>query len=109
MARNSKDINVEIGSRVKRLRMERKLTREGFARLSGYTSNFIQEVERGRSGLSSESIRAFAAALGVSADMLLFGEPGGELGFVVEKLKSVPPDKLPHILAIIHEAVECCT
>lgn len=107
MARNIKDINMEIGSRVKRLRMDRKLTREGFAKLSGYTSNFIQEVERGRSGLSSESIRAFATALGVSTDMILFGETSEEFGFVVEKLKSVPADKLPHVLAIINEAVDC--
>lgn len=98
---------MEIGSRVKSLRMNRKLTREKFAELSGYTSNFIQEVERGRSGLSSESIRAFATALGVSTDKILFGENNDEFAFAVEKLKSVPADKLPHILAIIDEAVEC--
>lgn len=74
MARNIKDINVEIGARVKQLRMDRKLTREEFGKLSGYTANFIQEVERGRSGLSSESIRAFAVALGVSTDMILLGK-----------------------------------
>lgn len=107
MARNIKDINVEIGARVKQLRMDRKLTREGLAELSSYTSNFIQEVERGRSGLSSESIRAFAVALGVSTDMILFGEANEEFAFVVEKLKAVPADKLPHVLAIINEAVEC--
>ena len=39
--------------------------------------------------------------------MILFGETSAEFGFVVEKLKSVPADKLPHILAIINEAVEC--
>lgn len=107
MARNIKDINVEIGTRIKRLRMERKLTREGFAELSGYTSNFIQEVERGRSGLSSESIRAFAVALGVSTDMILFGEANDEFAFIVEKLKAVPANKLSHVLAIINETVEC--
>lgn len=107
MARNIKDINVEIGARVKQLRMDKKLTRDEFGKLSGYTSNFIQEVERGRSGLSSESIRAFAIALGISTDVILFGKPNDEFGFVVEKLKTVPTDKLPHVLAIINEAVEC--
>lgn len=102
MARNIKDINVEIGARVKQLRMDRKLTREKFGKLSGYTANFIQEVERGRSGLSSESIRAFAVALGVSTDMILFGEVNNEYGFVTEKLKEVPADKLPHVLMIIN-------
>ena len=94
MTRNIKDINVEIGARVKQLRMDRKLTREEFGKLSGYTANFIQEVERGRSGLSS--------ALGVSTDMILFGEVNNEYGFVTEKLKEVPADKLPHVLTIIN-------
>lgn len=102
MERNIKDINVEIGARVKQLKMDRKLTREEFGKLSSYTANFIQEVERGRSGLSSESIRAFAVALGVSTNMILFGEVNNEYGFVTEKLKEVPADKLPHVLTIIN-------
>ena len=59
MPRELKTINVEIGARIKENRKAQKLTREQLAELSGYSTNFIQEVERGRSGLSSESIRAF--------------------------------------------------
>ena len=63
MPRTKKDINVEIGARIKEKRLALKLTRDELAQLSGYTANFIQEVERGRSGLSSESIRALSMAL----------------------------------------------
>ena len=63
MPRTLKDINIEVGARIKEKRLAQKLTREDLARLSGYTANFIQEVERGRSGLSSESIRALSMAL----------------------------------------------
>lgn len=45
---------------------------------------------------------AFAVALGVSTDMILFGEVNNEYGFVTEKLKEVPADKLPHVLTIIN-------
>lgn len=107
MPRNVKDINIEIGSRIKGLRTSQKLTREALARLSGYSANFVQEVEIERSGLSSESIRPFAVALGVSTDRILFGEANDEYAFVVEKLKTVPADKLPHVLTIINETVEC--
>ena len=65
MSRVLKDINIEIGARIKEKRLAQKLTREELAQLSGYTANFIQEVERGRSGLSSESIRAMSIALKV--------------------------------------------
>lgn len=34
--------------------------------------------------------------------MMLFGEVNNEYGFVTEKLKEVPADKLPHVLTIIN-------
>lgn len=107
MARPLKDINVEIGSRIKQRRMEQNLTREALAELSGYSANFIQEVERGRSGLSSESIRALSTALKTSADSLLFGNSADDFSHVARMLAAVPADKRRHIVRIIEEAVEC--
>lgn len=107
MARKLKDVNIEIGARIKNERTAQKMTREDLAKLSGYSANFIQEVERGRSGLSSESIRAFAAALNLSADTLLFGRVPDSFEYVIQKLKAVPAEKMPHILKIIDEAIEC--
>ena len=106
-ARPKKDINVEIGARIKEKRLALKLTREELAQLSGYTANFIQEVERGRSGLSSESIRALSATLKVSADNLLFGEAPEEFAYIAQKLQSVPSQKREHIIRIIEEAIAC--
>ena len=107
MARHLKDVNIEIGARIKAERMAQKLTREDLAKLSGYSANFIQEVERGRSGLSSESIRAFAIALNLSTDTLLFGKTSDGYEYVIQKLKTVPAEKLPHVLKILDETIKC--
>lgn len=107
MSRETKSINLEVGTRIKQRRLSLKLTRERLATLSGYSANFVAEVERGRSGLSSESIRAFSSALHISADRLLFGTESDGLEYVLEKLKSVPPEKREHIIRIIEEAVQC--
>lgn len=107
MPRELKNINVEIGARIKENRTAQKLTREQLAELSGYSANFIQEVERGRSGLSSESIRAFSVALKISADTLLFGETPEGFEYIIQKLKTVPPQKLDHVVRILEEAIEC--
>ena len=107
MPRTLKDINIEVGARIKEKRLAQKLTREDLARLSGYTANFIQEVERGRSGLSSESIRALSMALKVSADSLLVGDAPEEFSYIVQKLKEVPPQKREHIIRMIEEAIAC--
>lgn len=107
MSKELKKINIEVGARIKKLRLERKLTREELSVLVGYTKNFIQEVERGRSGLSSESIKAFSKALNVSADALLFGPVSDNHNDILRKLASVPPTKLKHVLAVIDETIEC--
>lgn len=107
MAREPKGINIEVGARIKHLRQELKLTREELAALAGYSSNFIQEVERGRSGLSSESIKAFAVALNVSSDSLLFGINQGECILIARKLSEIPEDKRRHILKILDEIIKC--
>ena len=103
MPRTLKDINVEVGARIKEKRLARKLTREDLARLSGYTANFIFNC----SGLSSESIRALSMALKVSADSLLFGDVPEEFAYISQQLKSVPPQKRKHIIRIIEEVIQC--
>lgn len=107
MPRQKKEINVEIGARVRELRDAQKLSREELAALAGYSANFIQEVERGRSGLSSESLRALSVALKTSADQLLFGTQTEDFSYILERLKAVPPEKREHILRIIEEAIMC--
>lgn len=107
MPRQKKEINIEIGARIKQMRNVRKLSREDLASLSGYSAHFVQEVERGRSGLSSESLRAFSIALKTSADNLLFGDRSEDFSYILERLKAVPPEKREHIVKIIKEAVAC--
>ena len=107
MPRPQESINIEIGERIKQRRKMQNLSREGLAELSGYSANFIQEVERGRSGLSSESIRALSVALKTSADALIFGDVTEDFSFIARLLATVPADKQKHIIRIIEEAVEC--
>lgn len=107
MPRAIKEINLQIGQRVKSTRSSQKMNREELARLTGYSYYFIQEVERGRSGLSAESLRAFSKALNVSADYLLNGSVDTNFDFVAQKLNQVPREKLDHVLRIIDEIVAC--
>ena len=106
MPRLKKEINEEIGARVRAGLMALHLTRDEFASKTHYSANFIQEVELGRSGLSSESIKVIAEALGVTADNLLFGTITG-FENIVRKLQEVPADKLPLVEDIITKLVEC--
>ena len=107
MTREIKTINLEIGQRVKTRRIELKMRREDLSQISGYSYNFIQEIERGRSGLSAESLRAFAAALNVSTDYLVNGDQGFNADFLAKKLSLLPEEKRAPIVKIIDDIIEC--
>ena len=95
MPRALKNINLEVGARIKRQRLAQKLTREQL------------EVERGRSGLSSESIRAFSIALKISCDYLLFGDMSEGYGYLLSKLDAIPQAKRKYVIEIIEAAIQC--
>lgn len=107
MPRTVKNINIEVGGRIKEQRLALDLTCEQLAHLTGYGTNFVQEVERGRSGLSSESICAFSAALKVSTDSLLFGCPSESFEYLFNKLNTIPKEKQKYVIAIIEAAIDC--
>ena len=107
MAKAVKGLNAEIGARIKARRLELGLTRERLAKLSDYSTTFIQDVERGYSGLSSESIRAFSMALNISTDNLLFGNETESFEYLIEKLKTVPPEKFDIVIKTIDGVIDC--
>jgi transcriptional regulator with XRE-family HTH domain len=62
-----------VGTRIQRLRMDRGLTQEQLAQLSGVSRNVLMDVEHGRRGLLHERLFDIATALEVSAADLLDG------------------------------------
>ena len=61
----------EIGKNIQAARVQKNMSREMLAELSGLSTNFIGNIERGEKAVSLESFIGIANALGVSADALL--------------------------------------
>ncbi len=62
---------IEVGSRIRRLRLERGLTQEALALRSGVTRNVLIDVEHGKRGLLYERLFDLAEALDVAPRALL--------------------------------------
>lgn len=105
MPKTMKELNKAVGARVRDEREKLSLSREAFAEKAGISQSFVNEIERGRSGMSSESLAAISKALGVSTDFLIFGERG-EYDRIIAHLRSVPAEKLEHMERIIKEVVD---
>lgn len=65
------DIRIQVGKRVRALRIERGLTQEALALSSGVTRNVLIDVEFGRRSLLYERLFDIADALNVTVNVLL--------------------------------------
>ncbi|MHA3024348.1 helix-turn-helix domain-containing protein [Mycobacterium sp. BMJ-28] len=63
----------KVGTRINTIRLERGLTQEQLALLSGVSRNVLVDVEHGRRGLLHERLFDIAKALGVTAADLVEG------------------------------------
>lgn len=69
-----KELHIQMGSRIRKARLQAGLTQEAFAELLHLGSKHISAIERGMAGLSMETLQNICHVLHVSADTLLFGE-----------------------------------
>lgn len=64
----------EIGKRIKLLREASGFTREELAEKAEISSKFLYEVEKGRKGLSADTLLKISRTLSCSCDYIMTGE-----------------------------------
>ena len=64
----------ELGEKIREIRMAKNLTRDQLATRSELSSKFLYEIEKGRKGLSVESLMMIAKGLSCSCDQILMGK-----------------------------------
>jgi transcriptional regulator with XRE-family HTH domain len=57
------NIYKELGKRIHEIRIKSNITQEKLAELSGVSSNFISQIERGRNKCSLETINSLSVAM----------------------------------------------
>jgi transcriptional regulator with XRE-family HTH domain len=62
---------VEIGHRIKRLRLAQHMTVQELAKKSEVSPGYLSEVERGLSAISVDKLSQIAQGLGIGVDILL--------------------------------------
>lgn len=65
------DMRKLVGRNVRRLRLKAELTQEAFAALSGFSQQYISDLERGRRNPTVVSLLELAAPLGVAPAELI--------------------------------------
>lgn len=91
-----KNINLEIGERIRLARTTRGLSREKLAELLGISTLFLGYIECGQRGMSLATLQNMCKVLNVSADYLLLGrnDEGNEEA-LLSAVKELEPQYVP--------------
>lgn len=100
------EFNIQIGKRIKKLRLQREYTREYLAECADISAKFLYEVETGKKGCSAYVLYRVAISLGVTVNYFLQEESQymlSESESIYKKLREEQKGKADSfILSLIH-------
>lgn len=101
--RVKKQINIEIGERIKAAREAARLTQEKFAEQIDVSPQFVSDLERGVVGISVQTLKRTCGVLRVSSDDLLFGKAqANRMVPLAELCEGLTEEQFRCLLTIIH-------
>lgn len=102
-----KDINLEIGRRIKNARETAGLTQDRFAELIDMGPKNLSSVERGQVGISIATLQRICRVLSISADQILFGtEIDNSPSEIAERLSRLTPQQFQIANDILNKLIE---
>lgn len=109
--REKKEINRQVGARIRQAREASGLTQERFAELVGISPQNVSCVERGLAGVSLTVLKRMCEILSVSSDQLLMGGKGGDndVDAIAERLRQLSPEQFRVVQEAINRILELTT
>lgn len=108
--REKKEINIQIGIQIKSARESAKMTQETLAERIDVSPQYVSDLERGVVGVSIATLKKICLALGVSSDLILFGESAGdEFAPLLEKCKCLSAEHAAILREIIEKYISAIT
>lgn len=107
-----RELNRQLGLRVRLLRDRVGLTQEALAQKVGITWHFVSSIERGAKGATLETLAAIAAALDVTLSELFLDvdQPlPRELKRITAALAGLSPEMQRAVLRIVEDALHLTT
>ena len=105
--RVKKEINIQIGERIKAAREYAGLTQEQFAEYIDVSPQFVSDIERGVVGISLTTLKRVCVVLGISSDQILFGKRSENIAdSIAEKCRSLSTDHFMILSEIVEKYVQ---
>lgn len=103
------EFNIQIGKRIKKLRLQREYTREYLAECADISAKFLYEVETGKKGCSAYVLYRVAISLGVTVNYFLQDESQymlSESEAIYKKLREEQKGKADSFIRMLYELLK---
>ena len=103
------EFNIQIGKRIKKLRLQREYTREYLAECADISAKFLYEVEAGKKGFSVYVLHRLAISLGVTVNYFLQDESQymlSESEVINKKLREEQQEKVDSFARMLYELLK---
>ena len=108
--KQKKEINIQIGERIKEAREQKKLTQEQLAERVDVSPQYVSDLERGVVGVSLSTLIRICSCLTVTSDRILFGREAlkrtEKLSGLCDELSDAQFDRLTSIVEKYIEAIK---
>ena len=103
-------LNSDVGTRIKEIRLKRKMTQEDFAEKAGICSGQqVSNIERGVRGVSLEKLRDICRVLEIDSDYLLFGiTPDNAETELSKYLSQMNEEQLKYVIETVKLYAKSC-
>jgi len=92
--REKEEIDLLVGSNIKRERIKAGYTQERFSELIGIGAKSLSAIERGTVGVSLTTLLRICKVLSISSNALLFEEsPRNDVQAITERLERLTPEQ----------------
>ena len=99
------EINIFLGNKLKKARLERHLTRENLSEKIDVSTRFLASVESGQVGISLITLKKICIEFGLSSDELLgitsISNDEKTFNDIINRVKQLPAEQLAPLLDII--------
>lgn len=104
------ELNMLIGSNIKRERIKAGYTQEKFSELIGIGTKSLSAVERGTVGISMMTLLKICKVLSISSNSLLFeNTPKNDVQAITERLERLTPEQFTIANDILCKVLEAFT
>jgi len=106
--REKKEINIQIGERIRHARERARYTQEQLAEAIEVSPQYVSDLERGVVGIALPTLKRLCTALHVSSDSILFGGMMSEAdtAAIAEKCANLTQRQFTLLVEIVDRYIE---